>query len=250
MGSFFGNRFSSPLAFHDSAKAMFGAVSTFVLLITVCLIFVFEKPLFGQNQLTPTGLDYFIKGGAGIIAWLFLRASSEEIHSLFVMLARAMRIGGEDDTDYLDNRDIVPRRLRRIVTNLWIPVTLQFSLVWWLIYASGGLANSPYTSVLLAMMLIGQSVYPAAPIGLGSDPRLRDFFVFIGRMARYYAYPQLMFGSLLIGLALLQQYHPMVTRPAPAAQTIFVTQVSIFVSMCVLFITRRLDRTVAPGTRS
>lgn len=73
MGSFFGNKFPALLGFNDSIKAMFGAVSTFALLVIVCVISALERPLFGQVQLTPMGLDYFIKGGAVIIAWLFLR---------------------------------------------------------------------------------------------------------------------------------------------------------------------------------
>lgn len=191
-------------------------------------------------------------------------ASSDEIHKLIVLLARAIRPGPVDDdedfddtdfddvdfddVDFLDARDFVPRRFRRVMANLWIPVTLQFWLVGWLIYASGGLKNSPYSMVLPAMLIIGQSVYPTSPIRLGADPRPRDFLVFVWRMACYYGYPQLMFGSLLVALVLLQEYHPLVTKPAPAAETIFVTQVSIFVVMCVVFVTKRLDRAAAPGT--
>ncbi len=99
------------------------------------------------------------------------------------------------------------------------------------------------------MMIIGQSVYPAPSIHLGDRPTLREALVWLWRVACYYGYPQLMFGSLLVALALFQEYRPLVIKPAPVAETIFITQLSLFISICVVFVTRRADRAAAPGAR-
>jgi hypothetical protein len=249
MGLFFGNKFSTLLKFNSSINAMFGAVLATVLLFLVCLISVLEKPLLGENQLTPMGLDYFIKSQAVVIAWLFVVAVPEEIHGLFVLIAKAIRTDSdEDDIDVLDNKDVAPGCFRRFLTNLWVPVTLQFWVAGWLIYASGGLANSPYTPILPPMMIIGQSIYPIPLIELGVGAKPSDFILCLGRLVCYYRYPLLMFASLLVTLTLLQESHPLVTKPGPKAETIFTTLLSLFVSMCAVFISRRLDRTAAPGT--
>jgi hypothetical protein len=232
----------------DRLQATIGAWLTVVLVVIVNLLWVTASLLVGEAQLSAINLMIFTLGGLIIIGWLGLRAASDKVDTLVLLLARITRIGAaEGDVDALDARDVIPGRFRSFAANLWIPVTLQFLLVGWLIYASGGLTNSPYGPVLVVMMAIGQSVYHAPAIELGAEAKMRDVLVFIGRVTRLYVYPQLMFVSLLVGLVLLQEHHPLVTKPTPPAEMIFTLQLCIFVSMCVVFITRRADRAMAPG---
>jgi hypothetical protein len=233
----------------DQLQATIGAWLTVVLVVIVNTLWVMAKLLVGHGQLSGVNLTIFTIGGLIIIGWLGLWAASDKVDTLFLLLAKVTRAGtAEGDADVLDTRDFIPGRFRCIIANLWIPVTLQFLLVGWLIYASGGITNSPYGPVLVVMMAIGQSVYHAPGIELGAEAKMRDVLIFIGRVARLYVYPQLMFMSLLIALVLLQEHHPLVTRPIPPGEMIFTLQLCIFVSMCVVFITRRTDRAMARGT--
>ncbi|MFZ1153891.1 MAG: hypothetical protein WAN93_03190 [Solirubrobacteraceae bacterium] len=232
----------------DRLQATIGAWLTVVLVVTVDFLWVMARLLTGKGQLSAINLLVFTLGGLVIVGWLGLRAASDKVDTLMLLLARVTRIGAaEGDIDALDARVEIPGRFRSLVANLWIPVTLQFILVGWLIYASGGLTNSPYGPVLVVMMAIGQSVYHAPAIELGAEVKMRDVLIFIGRVTRLYVYPQLMFVCLLIALVLLQEHHPLVTRPTPPGEMIFTLQLCIFVSMCVVFITRRADRAMAPG---
>ncbi len=92
MASSFGGAPVQP-EFNDSMKAMFGAVSTFALLVIVCAISALEGPVFGQTQLPAVGLDHFVKGGAFIVGWFFLLSASSIVGHLFALLATTIRLG-------------------------------------------------------------------------------------------------------------------------------------------------------------
>jgi hypothetical protein len=193
----------------------------------------------------------FTLGGLIIIGWLSLLASSYKLGALFALLARVTQAGPiESEEGAYDGAQEGPGRFQRAITNLWVPVTLQFWLVGWLIYASGGITNSPYIPVPVAMMIIGQSVYHVRPIQLGSDAKLHDVLVFLWRVACFYCYPQVMFGSLLLVLAILHEYLPPATGPAPIAETVFILQLSVSIGLYVAFIVRRVDRAAAPDVRT
>jgi hypothetical protein len=55
----------------------------------------------------------------------------------------------------------------------------------------------------------------------------------------------LLLMCMLIGLVLLQEYHPLVTRPAPATQFLIVMLLSFFLGMCATFVARLSDRNAA-----
>jgi hypothetical protein len=236
----------APEGFNHGMKSMFGAVSTFVLLVIVCVISIFELPVFGQTQLAFVGLEYFLVGGIFIIGWFILLSDADRICGLFALLAKTIRPASAGvQLDLFKIENVSPGRFRRIITNHWIPVTFQFWLVGWLMYASGGLA-SPYMSVILGMMIIGQSIYPPPSIGSGGRLTPRQIFLSFWRVVCYYGYPQLLFGSLLIAVALLQQYYPLVTTLPPFAETIFIGQVTLSISFYVVFVTRSSDRMGTP----
>lgn len=226
-------------------KSLFGAVSTFVLLVIVCLISMFEATVFGQTQLASIGLQYFVAGGVFIIGWFILLSDSDRISALFALLAKTIRPTPPDVPDVPEGESPSPGRFRRIITNHWIPVTFQFLLIGWLMYASGGLV-SPYTPVIVGMMMIGQSIYPTPSIGPVGKLTVRKLLLSFWRVGCYYGYPQLLFGSVLVTVALLQKYHPLVRTLPPFSEVIFTSQLSLFISMCVVFVTRSAD---AGGTR-
>jgi hypothetical protein len=231
----------APEGFNHAMKSLFGAVSTFVLLVIVCLISMFEARVFGQTQLAPIGLQYFLAGGVFIIGWFILLSDADRICGLFALLARTIRPSPPGvQLDLFKAEHASPGRFRRVITNHWIPVTFQFCLVGWLMYASGGLV-SPYTPVIVGMMMIGQSIYPTPSIGPGGGMTVRQLLLSFWRVGCYYGYPQLLFGSVLVAVALLQEYHPLVTTLPPFAEMIFTSQLSLFISMCVVFVTRSAD---------
>ena len=235
----------------EQFQATVGAWLTVVLVVTVDVIWVVVKLLTGQGQLSGINLMIFNLGGLIIIGWLGLLASSYKLSALFALLARvtqASPVEGEEGS--CDTAEKDPGRFQRAITNLWVPVTLQFWLVGWLIYASGGIVNSPYIPVPVAMMIIGQSVYHVRPIQLGANAKLRDVLIFLWRVTCFYGYPQLMFGSLLLVLAILHEYLPPTTGPAPIAETIFILQLSVSIGLYVAFIVRRVDRAAAPDART
>lgn len=232
----------------ERLQATVGAWSTVILVVVVDVLWGMAKLWTGEGQLSGINLMIFTLGGLVIIGWLGLLASADKVGVLFALLEKVTQTAGtsDDGKGVLDSAG--PGRLQRAITNLWIPVTCQFWLVGWLIYASGGITSSPYIPVPVAMMIIGQSVYHVRPIQLGADAKFRDVVIFIWRVACFYGYPQLMFGSLLIALALLHEYHPLVVRPVPIAETIFIMQLSVSIGLCVAFVVRRADRSAAQGT--
>jgi hypothetical protein len=233
----------------EQLQATVGAWSTVILVVAVNILWVTAKLWFGDGQLSSIDLMIFTLGGLIAIGWLALLASSDKVGVLFALLEKVTEAGAaEGDQRAVDTTSIGPGRFRRVITNLWIPVTFQFWLVGWLIYASGGIAGSPYLPVPVAMMIIGQSVYHVRPIELGTDAKVRDVLMFIWRVVCFYGYPQLMFGSLLIVLAMLHEYHPLMRKPVPIAETIFIMQLSVSIGLCVAFVVRRADRAAAAGT--
>jgi hypothetical protein len=238
-----GGSHSAPPRFDDRMKAMLGSVATFILLLLVVTISTAENLLFGRSQLSVLDLAIFGFGALAIVDWLGVWGSSDRVRTLLALLGRATRTGTVVVVRDLDSRETRPGTLRRVLGGLWVPVTLQFVLVGWLIYASGGIANSPYSSVPVVMMLIGQSVYETPSIELGDDIKVRDLLMFVCRVARAYCYPLLMFVVLFGVLVLLQEHHPLVTRSAPSVEIVFTTLVNLFFGMCVVLVTRRVDRT-------
>lgn len=61
-------------------------------------------------------------------------------------------------------------------------------------------------------------------------------------LARLYWYPIALVGSILLSLTVLQTYAPTVTRTAPAGEILLTTFLTLFVCMCVTFVTRHSDR--------
>jgi hypothetical protein len=234
----------------EQFQAAVGAWSTVVLVAAVNLIWGVAKLLTGKGQLSGINLMIFTLGGLTIIGWLGLLTSSYRPGALFALLARTTQTGPVEGDDGLLNNGahVGPGRFQRAISNLWVPVTFQFWLVGWLIYASGGITSSPYVPVPVAMMIIGQSLYHVRPIGLRAEAKLRDVLAFLWRVACFYGYPQLMFGSLLIALAMLHEYLPLAASPAPIAETIVIMQLSVSIGLCVAFIVRRVDRAATPDT--
>lgn len=231
----------------EQLQATVGAWSTIVLVVTVNILWVVAKLLIGEGQLSGLNLMIFTLGGLAVVGWLSLLASSYRPGALFALLAWVTQTGIDDgEESRLESASTSAGRFQRATTNLWVPVTFQFWLVGWLIYASGGITSSPYLPVPVAMMIIGQSVYHVRPIQLDTGARLRDVLIFLWRVACFYGYPQLMFGSLLIALAMLHEYHPLAISPAPIAETIFIMQLSVSIGLYVAFIVRRVDRAAAP----
>jgi hypothetical protein len=232
----------------EQLQATVGAWSTVILVVAVNILWGMAKLWVGEGQLSSINLMIFNLGGLIIIGWLGLLASSDKVGVLVALLEKVTQTGAAERNENALDTTVAPGRFQQAFANLWIPVTCQFWLVGWLIYASGGITNSPYAPVPVAMMIIGQSIYHVRPIQLGADAKLRDVLIFIWRVARFYGYPQMMFGSLLIALAMLHEYHPLVTKPVPIAETIFIIQLSVSIGLCVAFVVRRADRFAAPGT--
>jgi hypothetical protein len=168
------------------------------------------------------------------------------LSALFILFGRVIRNGtAKVGVDFEDDPCI--RVLKALTANLWVPVTFQFVLVGWLIYASGGIMNSPYSSVPIVMMMIGQSVYAAPSIEFEGDIKVRDVVLLLGRVGRAYRYPLLMVATLYLALMVLQENHPLVTHPAPAIEIVLTTLANLFFGMCVVIVTRRADRVVVEG---
>lgn len=239
-----GDEYSPQPRFNDQVKATFGAAWTVFLLVVVDLLRPVESPVFGHAQLLWLGLVVFNAGALLLVAWFCLLGAANEFDALFALLTRVMRAGmGGHEGSVLNTGRAAPGRLRRAVTNLWIPVTLQFILAGWLIYASGGFTKSPYNSVPIVMMLIGQSVYAIPSIGFNANIKLLDVLVVLpSRLARAYCYPLSMLVLLLVVLLLLQQHHPLQSRSAPPAEMAFTALLNLFFGMCVVFVTRRADQ--------
>ncbi len=237
--------------FGEQSKAMFGAISTFVLLVIVLIQSTMENLVYGRGQMSIVSLTIFTVVALFIVIWFIVRGASDKFAELFTLFSRATRTGiPRAHTDVVLDRVGADRgRFRSAIANLWIPVTLQFMLAGWLIYATGGIMNTPYNPVPIVMMLIGQSIYVTPPIDLAADAKLLDVLVFIWRIARAYLYPQLVFVFILVAVVLLQEHYPLVTRPAPSTEIVTTILVSLFVSMCVVFVTRRVDRGMTQRAR-
>lgn len=227
--------------------ATLGAWSTVVLLIVVDLFIATVEWLAGDSRVSRWDLLVFNMGGLLIAAWLSLLASSDKLDVMLSRLAKATqeRAGGER-RDIPETADQGPGFLFRILTNLWLPVTFQFLLALWLIYASGGLGGSPFVSLPITMMIIGQSVYHVPSIEL-SDSGPRSLLTFVWRVLRFYAYPQLLFAFIMVVLIVLQIYEPAHTGAAPLAETMIATQLNLSIGMCVAFLARRFDQAGAPA---
>jgi hypothetical protein len=229
--------------FDDRMKATLGSVATFIWLLLVVAVSTAENLVFGRSQLSVLNLAIFGFFALVIVEWLGEWGSSYRVRILFALLGRVAPAGTAVVLPDLDSRQARPGVLRRAFGGLWAPVILQYMLAGWLIYASGGIANSPYSSVPVVMMLIGQSVYETSSIELGDDINVRSLLMFGCRAARAYRYPLLMIVALFAVIVLLQEHHPLVTRAAPPVEIVFTTLVSLFFGMCVLLVTRRADRT-------
>jgi hypothetical protein len=222
-------------------KASLAVFSNLFFLAVICLIWSLEKVL-GGNQLSGINLVVFALCALVLIAWFSLRVSPESTSALFYMLGRAALSGV---TEVLPPSAEVGKStcFKQIASSLWVPVTLNFGLAGWLIYASGGIINSPYAQVPIAMMIVGQGVYEVPPIRLRTDTKVPRLLIFVGGVARLYWYPLILMIGLLTTLVMLQGYLPLVTHPAPTAETVLITMLMLFASMCVTFVTRRTDQT-------
>jgi hypothetical protein len=206
--------------------------------------------LFDRQQTPTLALLSFVLLELVLIVYYGAVAASDRFQDLLRLLARAARTGVSSDVERCSAAEEGPASAagfaRRLLTNLWVPVTGNFLVVGYLIYVSGGIANSAYSQVPIAMMLIGQSVYdvPAA-IDLSSGRRVPRVLVFVWRVAVLYAYPLCLMAFLLACLLLLQRYAPLVSTPVPGVETGLTTLVMLLASMCVTFITRKADRVSA-----
>jgi hypothetical protein len=226
-------------------QATLAAWLTIALLVLVDAYWVTGYLFTGEGQLSTSNLLLVNTAGLLIVGWFSLLASAEETDALLALLAKPSDAPGREPAQpAAEHPD--PRGLLRVLTNLWIPVTFQFALVGGLLWASGG-PYSPFVVVPSAMVFIGQSVYRVPSIELCEQPNVRDLLLFAWRVIRFYAYPQLIFASLLGVVALLQIYHPLRTRPAPIAETMLATQLTLSIGMCVVFVARRSDRAGASG---
>jgi hypothetical protein len=222
------------------------AAANLFFLVAVCSIWAVESSAFDTHQLPGVSPLLFVIGELLLILYFGALAASDRFGALVEMLVRAARSGiAEEEVGY-DGDELTGGTLRRLLTNLWTPVTLNFLLAGGLIYASGGVVNSPYSQVPIAMMLIGQSVYGVPPVELSHHPRTPRVVVFAASVARLYLYPLLIMVSLEVSLVVLQAAYPLVTTPAPTAELLLTTLISLFAGMCVTFVTRRADRASAP----
>jgi len=227
--------------FTDELKAMFAAVSNIVFLVAVVALWLMEKPVFGHRQLHSSSLLTYIIGTLLLIPY-YLFLSNNGLRSLGELLVSTAREGVPDAQDNLIIAPVNTSRLGRVTKNLWTPVTFNFLLVGWLIYASGGISNSPYSQVPLAMILIGQSTYDVPDIRFPAHIKAMPVIYFARRIAQLYWSSLLVVGSLLTGLLLIQKYHPLVTRQASTTEFFIIMLISLFASMCITFLTRRADR--------
>jgi hypothetical protein len=230
----------------ERLKALFGGIMTWVLMSIVIAISTAEGVFVAHTQISFVDLVIFVVVGCVIAQWLSFRSSTDRLGALLLLFAAVVRAPGRPDGVELGgSRGPSHGRVSRALGNLWIPVTFQFALAHWLIYASGGVVNSPYTAVPAVMMLIGQSVYPAPLVEL-PKVNTRELVKFFGRFARYYAYPLCMLVSMQAMIVLLQERYPLVTRPAPPVEIVLTTLVAVFSGYLVAHVARRAaDRAVA-----
>jgi hypothetical protein len=223
----------------NELKITLATYSTLALLAVVWVISIVELLIFGQPQIPPVGLGVFTVLGLCIIGWLGTVDTSRNLSALFDLLPREPRAGGAESNGTIGATSLGPGRFQRVITNLWIPVTFQFLLVGWLIYASGGMANSPYDALPILVITIGQSVYEPPQVEFDGQANTRGVVRFVLRLARSYWYPLTLSVLILILLQLAQSYRPMVTRPAPPLERGLTTFLTLFITMCVGFLVQK-----------
>jgi uncharacterized membrane protein YqjE len=234
--------------FNDRLKAAMAAAANLFFLVAVSSIWVVEVSVFDTHQLPGVSPLLFAIGELLLIVYFAALAASDRFGALIEILVSAARSGiSKDPSDGAREDDLGGGRLRRLLTNLWTPVTLSFLLAGALIYASGGVVNSPYSQVPVAMMLIGQSVYRVPPVELSHHTRIPRVIVFAASVARLYCYPLLIIVSIEVSLVVLQATYPLVTTSAPTAELLVTTLVTCFAGMCVTFVTRRADQAGGAG---
>jgi hypothetical protein len=211
-------------------------------MLVVILISTAESLFLGRTQILLVDLVIFVAAGVVVVQWFLFRSATDRFGALLLLFAVVVRAPDRRGDAGVDSfRRLSPGPMGQALGNLWIPVTFQFALAHWLIYASGGVANSPYTAVPPVMMLIGQSVYPSPLVELPKT-NARELVKFSVRFARYYAYPFCMLVSMQAAVVLLQDRHPLVTRPAPSFEIVLTTLVTVFSGYLVAHVTRRADR--------
>lgn len=228
--------------FDDRLKAAMAAAANVFFLVAVTTIWAVECSAFDTHQLPGVSPLLFAIGELLLIVYFGALAASDRFGALVEMLVRAARSGISQEDGHDEEGDLTAGWLRRVLTNLWTPVTLNFLLAGGLIYASGGVVNSPYSQVPIAMMLIGQSVYGVPPVELSHHPHTPRIVVFAASVARLYLYPLLIMVLLEVSLVVLQATHPLVTTPPPTVELLVTTLISLFAGMCVTFVTRRADQ--------
>jgi hypothetical protein len=229
--------------------ATLGAWSTVALLVVVDVFIAASEWLAGDSRVSGLDLLVFNMGGLLIAAWLSLLSSSDKWDVMLSRLAKVTAEGAGGERRHLpESGRYRPGLLFRVLTNLWLPVTFQFLLAGWLVYASGGLGGSPFVSLPITMVIIGQSVYHLPLIEL-SGPGPRALVAFVWRVMLFYAYPQLLFAFIMVALVLLQIYEPTHTGAAPLAETMIATQLNLSIGMCVAFLARRFDQAGAAPAR-
>jgi hypothetical protein len=227
--------------FDDRLKTILAAAANLAFLLTLVGMWILEKPLFHRHQLSGSSLLIYTIGALSLIVYYGLRVVSDNIRTLFELLWQAVRAGVRDST--------YARRSKKTTTpghgfpaGLRIPVTFNFWLVGWLIYASGGLTNSPYSGVPIVMVLLGQSMYDVPPITLQSRRGIPPLASFGWSVAKIYGSSLSVVISLLATLVALQHWCPRVTSAAPTGETVAMMIVSLFASVCVTFVTRKADQ--------
>ena len=94
----------------------------------------------------------------------------------------------------------------------------------------------------MAIVLIGQNVYKLRTIEYDPSGRMFGLPSLLRGVGRLYWYPIGLVTSILLGVTLLQAYAPLVKRTAPAGQMLLTTFLTLFLCMCVTFVTRHSDR--------
>jgi len=224
-------------------KLTVAIASNLAFLPAVVLLWALELPMFASHQLRGIDLIAFVIGELLLVVYYGLLLEPEASTTFLDLLTQAAR-SGVPATDGAGPPESARQRVRlhRLITNLWTPVTLNFWLVGWLIYATGGITKSPYSGVPLSMIIIGQSVYAVPPMELRPSGRVPRLLVFLWSVGRLYSSSLLVVVSLLVTLVLLGSYLPVERRSAPTGEILLVMLVSLFASMCVTFVTRRNDQ--------
>jgi hypothetical protein len=230
-------------AFDDSSKAVFGAAAVFLYWLIVTFIWLAEAPVFDRHQLTGQGLTTFTIGALAVIVWFSLLAMRDKLGVLLEMFRRVTRSNADECHSTPTPRTHCPPS-SGVAANPWIPVTLTFLLAGWLIYVSGGITNSPYGQIPVAIVLIGQNVYKLPPIDYNPTGRLFGLPSFLRGVVRVYWYPIVLVALILVALTGLQAYAPVVRRAAPLGEILLTTFLTLLVCMCVTFVTRHSDRKI------